>query len=80
MREIKKEIMLDDTHKDSNCLFITIICHGNRNGELMDTDQQRAWHLEDFIADLSLVMTLNGRPKVLFVQSCRGGTLVLLTL
>ena len=74
MREIKKEILLDETHKDSNCVMIAVICHGNKRGELMDRDLERAWITEDFVADLSLVKPLIGRPKILFVQSCRGGT------
>ena len=64
--------MAEDTHKDSNCLALTIICHGNDKGQLMDRDRKKAWDTELFVADLSDVETLMGKPKIMVIQSCRG--------
>ena len=52
---------------------MTVMCHGNDKGHLLDKDKKRAWILEDFIKELSLVETLIGKPKILVLQACRGG-------
>ena len=72
MLDIKRNIMAEETHKDSNCVMITIICHGNKRGELLDKNLERAWGLEDFVSDLSAVPSLLNRPKLILVQACRG--------
>ena len=72
MRKIKKWILKDENHTDSNCVVITLICHGDYKGQIMDRDKRRSWIIEDFVGDLSLVDTLIGKPKVLIVQACRG--------
>ena len=72
MIDIKRMIMAEDTHKDSNCVMITIICHGNRKGELLDKNMDRGWGLEDFLSDLSGVPGLLNKPKIMLVQACRG--------
>ena len=73
MRDIKRTIIADETHQQSNCVMITIICHGNRRGELLDKDKERGWGLEDFVSDLSAVKSLLTKPKIILVQACRGG-------
>ena len=72
MRDIKRKIMKDETHRDSNCVMITIICHGNRKGELLDKDMDGGWILEEFVADLSVGESLLNKPKIMLVQACRG--------
>ena len=64
--------MNEENHKDSNCLMVTIICHGNDKGHLLDKDNKLAWHMELFVGDLSDVETLVGKPKIMIIQSCRG--------
>ena len=73
MGQIKREILKDETHEDSNSFVLTVICHGNNKGHLLDRNKTKGWVLEDFIGDLSLVESLAGRPKLLVIQSCRGG-------
>ena len=65
--------MKDETHEQSNCVMITIICHGNRKGELLDKNQEKGWDLENFLYDLSAVKSLLAKPKIMLVQACRGG-------
>ena len=72
LRKIKKFIMAEDTHKDSNCFALTIICHGNDKGQLMDRDRKKAWDTELFVADLSDVEALVGKPKIIVIQACHG--------
>ena len=64
--------MAEDTHKDSNCFALTIICHGNDKGHLLDKNKALAWHTELFVGELSDVDTLVGKPKIMVIQSCRG--------
>ncbi len=71
--ELKTWLLNKDTHKDSNCVLITFIAHGNDKGHLTDMDYTDAWKLDDFIEELSKVKTLLGKPKILVVQACRGG-------
>ena len=61
-----------ENHKESNCLVVTILCHGNEHGNLLDKNKAVAWKVELFVQDLSLVTTLVGKPKILVIQSCRG--------
>ena len=73
MLEIKRKILKDETHIGRNSFLLTVMCHGNDKGHLLDKDKKRAWILEDFIKELSLVETLMGKPKILVLQACRGG-------
>ena len=72
MVKVKKFIMAEDKHKDNNCFALTVICHGNNRGHLLDRDKKKAWDIELFIGELSCVEELAGKPKILIVQSCRG--------
>ena len=64
--------MDDDSHRESNCFSLTIICHGNDRGHLLDRDRRKAWDTELFVGELSDVETLVGKPKIMVIQSCRG--------
>ena len=72
MRRLNKWIMADENHVDSNCFALTIICHGNDKGHLLDKNKSLAWMTELFVADLSDVETLVGKPKIIVIQACRG--------
>ena len=74
MRSVKKFIMDDDSHRERNCLVLTVICHGNDKGQLLDKDKRKAWDTELFLGELSDVETLTGKPKIMIIQSCRGST------
>ena len=64
--------MDNKTHEDSNTVLLTIICHGNKHGHLLDKNKIRDWDSEDFIGDLSEVEAPVGKPKILTIQCCRG--------
>ena len=72
MRKVKKWIMDDDNHKDSNCFALTIICHNNDKGHLLDKNKILAWMTKLFIAELSDIESLVGKPKIITIQACRG--------
>ena len=73
MLEIKRKILKDETHIGRNSFLLTVMCHGNGKGHLLDKDKKTAWILETFIKELCLVETLIGKPKILVLQACRGG-------
>ena len=69
--------MIDNkTHEDSNSFLMTILCHGNKQGHLLDKNKSKAWDTEEFIGDLSEVETLTAKPKVIIIQACRGSKIL----
>ena len=39
----------------------------------MDRHERKSWFTEQIVRDLGLVETLIGKPKLVFLQACRGG-------
>ena len=42
-------------------------------GNLQDFRGGNTWQIEDLVGDLSVVESLDGKPKILIIQACRGG-------
>lgn len=64
--------ILEENHKDHNCLLITIMSHGDRDGVIYTCDGNI---FVDEIYTLILDaqnQTLHGKPKLFFIQACRG--------
>ena len=78
MRKLKKWIITDKNHEDCKSFLMTILCHGNKQGHLLDKNKSKAWDTEDFIGDLSEVETLTAKPNLIIIQACRGSTASLL--
>ncbi len=72
MSKIKREIMGDAMHKDSNMFVLLIICHGDDKENLQDRDKNVAWNTDELALELSGVESLKKRPKLLIIQACRG--------
>ena len=72
MRKLKRWIIDNKNHDNSNTFLLTIICHGNKQGHLLDKNKSKAWDTEEFIGDLCEVEALIGKPKILTIQCCRG--------
>ena len=72
MRKLKRWIIDNKNHEKSNTFLLTIICHGNKQGHLLDKNKSKAWDTEEFIGDLCEVEALIGKPKILTIQCCRG--------
>ena len=68
----------DEAHKDSNCAVLFVLSHGGSNAAnssyVLGSDGKRV-----FISDLLDLMnessTLDGKPKLVFIQACRGSRL-----
>ena len=73
MSEVKEWLLDEENHSQSNCLILTVISHGTADECLTDLRKNRAWIIEDLISRLSKMDTLQGKPKVLVIQACRGG-------
>ena len=72
MRKLKRWIIDNKNHEKCNTFLLTIICHGNKQGHLLDKNKSKAWDTEEFIGDLCEVEALTGKPKILTIQCCRG--------
>ena len=63
MRKLKRWIIDNKNHEKNNTFLLTIICHGNKQGHLLDKNKSNAWDTEEFIGDLCEVEALIGKPK-----------------
>lgn len=63
-------------HKSTSCLIVVIMTHGLENGvlEAFDTPFQLEDVLKLFRFDQNQNVTLLGKPKLFFIQACRGST------
>ena len=73
MNEVKEWMTKDCTHEDMNCFALTIISHGTGNNDIMDRNHEKGWNIEYLIDEISDVVTLHGKPKLFFIEACRGG-------
>ena len=62
----------EETHKESNCLFLTVIGHGDEKGQLKAADRRDGWKTEELVWVLDEVKNLGGKPKILIINACRG--------
>ena len=70
----RKIWMIDDSkHRNRNCFVLTIISHGDSNNYIFDKNGERGWNIEDLIEEISDIPNLIGKPKLFFIQACRGG-------
>ena len=64
--------MAKQDHSDNDCLFVTIMTHGEKDGKILAADTefmvQDLW--ECFVGDNC--SSLIGKPKLFFIQACRG--------
>jgi len=74
VEDIKKKLLAvsKQDHADNDCLFITIMTHGKRDGKIYAADGefsvQDLW--ECFVGNNC--KSLIGKPKLFFIQDCRG--------
>ncbi|KAJ8729670.1 hypothetical protein PYW08_001251 [Mythimna loreyi] len=58
-------------HSKTSCICVTILTHGDKGGEVHAAD--RPYLLTDIIAIFEKQRSLVNKPKLFFVQACRGG-------
>ena len=73
MRSIRNWLAQTQTHEGMSMVAFNIITHGTRDGWLRSADDQGdGLHVHDIMGTLSDVESLRGKPKLLFVNACRG--------
>ncbi|CAO1443328.1 unnamed protein product [Diamesa hyperborea] len=69
--DILYNVSLED-HSNNDCLLVTVMTHGREDGKILAADNdyyvQELW--ENFIGDNC--ESLIGKPKLFFIQACRG--------
>nr|AEK20822.1 caspase-3 [Mamestra brassicae] len=60
-------------HSKTSCICVTILTHGDKGGEVHAAD--RPYLLTDVIAIFEKQRSLVNKPKLFFVQACRGGSM-----
>ncbi len=75
MRSIRDMLRNEETHKNCSMVAVNVIAHGNSYGFLKpagETGQFTGWNIYDVVGTLSDVKALLGKPKLFFVNACRG--------
>ena len=78
MRNLRTWIRNKDNHSGMSLFVLVVIAHGNVQGWLKSIDGQ-GWNIDDIVGTLSDIETLIGMPKLVFINSCRGGNRVSIT-
>ncbi len=75
MREVRNWLAKPETHKDTSMVAFNIVAHGSKDGWLRSADKEGegGLHVHDVVGTLTDVKTLQGKPKLLFLNACRGG-------
>ena len=84
---MKRKLTEDKLHKDSNCFLFLIISHGTADNFLLDRcllntheyyiifvarDGNKTWNIESLVTEVCDVQDLVGKPKLFFIEACRG--------
>ena len=71
IKDILHEVSLED-HSNNDCFLVTVMTHGGKGGQIDAADRnysvQVLW--ENFLGENC--KTLIGKPKLFFIQACRG--------
>ena len=49
-----------------------IYSHGTADNFLVDKDGNKTWNIESLVTEVCDVQSLIGKPKLLFIEACRG--------
>ncbi len=73
MRMIRKWLRKEETHSGMSMFALCILTHGTEDGWLRPVhDAGHGWYLPDIIGTISDVKELSGKPKLFFINACRG--------
>ena len=78
MRKIKNLAVKQEEHEDANSFGLIVLCRKVEEGWMLDTDERRAFTIEQLVNGLSGVKTLHRKPKFILVQQCGEGKWFLL--
>eukprot|EP00092_Neocalanus_flemingeri_P038831 GFUD01042275.1.p1 GENE.GFUD01042275.1~~GFUD01042275.1.p1 ORF type:complete len:543 (+),score=121.27 GFUD01042275.1:118-1746(+) len=72
MNVVKRKVTEESKHKDANCFLMLIISHGTADNFLLDKDGNKTWNIESLVTEVCDVQSLVGKPKLFFIEACRG--------
>jgi len=72
MNDLKHQFTEETRHRDANCFLILIISHGTADNFIQCTEGSKTWNIECLVTEVSDIKTLEGRPKLFFIEACRG--------
>merc|ERR1711892_149543 len=71
MNMVKRKVTEESKHKDANCFLMLIISHGTADF-ILDKDREKTWNIESLVTEVCDVQSLVGKPKLFFIEACRG--------
>ncbi len=81
MREIRDWLRQESTHEGMSMLAVHIIAHGNKDGILRPADDYgHGMLIADLVGSVCDVQELKRKPKLFFINGCRGGKGIFLIL
>ena len=58
-------------YSNDTCVIFFIMSHGNQNGKILASNEE--WiNVNDFVQPFKFVKSLTRKPKLFFIQACRG--------
>ncbi len=72
MRVIRKILEQGETYEGYSIVSINVIAHGDSKGNIMNAGGSFGWNINDIVGVLSDIEALLEKPKLFFVNACRG--------
>ena len=70
-----KKFANDEAHRDSNCAALFVLSHGNstqaESSYVLGSDRGKIF-ISELLDMLNKSSTLDGKPRLVFIQACRG--------
>ena len=73
MRKIKNLTAKQEEHEDANSFGLIFLCRKVEEGWILDTDERRAFTIEQLVNGLSGVKTLHRKPQFILLQESGEG-------
>lgn len=74
MRSIRSWLGRESTHQGMSMVAVHIITHGTKEGILRPADDYgQGLLIADLVGTVCDVQNLQGKPKLFFINACRGG-------
>jgi hypothetical protein len=72
MNGLKREMTRSARHRDASCFLLLVISHGTADNFLQDREGTKTWNLESLVTEICDMESLVGKPKLFFIEACRG--------
>jgi len=72
MNLVKRKVTEEKLHREANCFLMLVISHGTADNFLLDCEGNKTWNIESLVTEVCDVQVLVGKPKLFFIEACRG--------